>query len=239
MAAEVKRTATRFLAEDAESRISQAYTALTGDPPNALVGLYTLCLAWIESGAGDKAYNWNVGGITCYPDGKDPSWKGDWFRPSWWYEGIPSEEVAGRPTAFRSYSTSIDGWRDFVRTVLSRPSLIYAANADDPDLFVRELVSTGYSPDYGPQHVTAVRNLIADFKQGGFFGWEPEPSTEPEPSDDPTSLPDSSPVGKPPAATKPPTAATRRSGTSGAVWLMVGLSTAGCIWLLTRKWGRK
>jgi hypothetical protein len=235
---EVERQATRFNSEDAETHVSRAFVDVSGSAPNPLVGIYALALAWVESGAGASAYNWNVGGTTCYP-GKDPNWNGDWFRPSWWYDDISTEEIAGRPTAFRAYSSADDGWRDFVRTFWARPSLVYAANADDPSEFVRQLVATGYSSDYSDAHVKTFTQLTDDFKQGGFFGYEAGGSNTTESDDDASSSADDDsslpPQQTSTSSSKPPTQKPAKKGSNtGLVVVGTIVGSAALIWLLRR-----
>lgn len=110
-------------------------------------------LVWIETGAGVKCQNFNVGNITASESYSGSAWRPPWYELS---ADASSRDIAlheamqkgQAPRAFRAYGSLSAGVHDFA-AVLHRsfPGVISAAEAGDPDAFRVEL-SRAYSRNY-------------------------------------------------------------------------------------------
>jgi hypothetical protein len=119
-------------------------------------------LAMVETANGQSLVQNNVGNLAAggYANGKEAIWwTGLIWRPSW-YEDTTSplhqRMLDGTaPSAFQAFRTLTEGVRGYVRTLNSAryTPLRAAAQAGDVAGFVAQLAATGYSPDYGSEHV--------------------------------------------------------------------------------------
>jgi hypothetical protein len=139
--------------------------------------LLLLSLAMVETARGKQVRENNPGNLMARffaaGDPKERSvWSGDYWRPSWWFDHSRDDSMhAGKvPSAFRSYPTALDGWRDYVRLLFStkKKPIIAAASLGDIPAFVAALGDL-YSPDYKPEHVKTFRSLYDEYSEKGFF----------------------------------------------------------------------
>jgi len=152
-------------------------TALELTRPGALL---LLALVWVETGRGKSTIRSNVGNLMArgYRNGSEYSvWPHDYWRPEWFADESHRLHakmlVGGAPSAFRAYSSLVDGMGDYVALLKRKPSLVAAANRGDVKDFVDVLAST-YSPDYGTQHENTFMQLTDEFRQDGLFDELPE-----------------------------------------------------------------
>lgn len=169
--AEVAAIPTPITEESAVGVLSELFPIFLNQSPPEALAVYTLALAWIETGRGQKINNNNAGSVSCRDDGAFDFWRPPWFsgdNPS--YAALHQAMLDGKaPRAFRSYESAMEGWNDFLREVLRRKSLVAAMLADDPSAIVRALVETKYSIDYKPQHAETFRSLAKEFRSRGRF----------------------------------------------------------------------
>lgn len=162
-----------------------AFALLEAARTNALAltrpgALLLLALVWVETGRGKSTRRSNVGNLMArgFRNGSEYSvWDGDYWRPEWFADEshrLHAKMLAGgAPSAFRSYSTLVDGMHDFVSLLKRKPSLVSAANRGDVREFVEVLAST-YSPDYNASHENTFLLLSDEFRSDGFFEELPE-----------------------------------------------------------------
>jgi hypothetical protein len=142
------------------------------------IAVYSMALAWIETGNGQLIQN-NPGNIT-----KTSNWTGNYWRPPWYpddhdpkYDALHAAMLAGKaPSAFRAYPDQQSGWNDYAREIVRRKKLLAAMNADDPAAVVAALHDS-YSSDYGEKHVETFRKLVAGFRSRNLFGGLPRATT--------------------------------------------------------------
>jgi hypothetical protein len=122
-----------------------------------------LSLIWVESGGGGSLKNNNPGNITAGASWPGDAWLPPWFAPSSdpHLAALHARMVAGTaPSAFRSYPSAPDGFRDFVGTLRRQfRTVLDAGRSGDPAEFVRALHDSGYSRDYSPAHVGTFSHL--------------------------------------------------------------------------------
>jgi|WetSurMetagenome_2_1015567.scaffolds.fasta_scaffold00908_16 hypothetical protein len=185
MGSEVPATRTPVTKEQAATFVVNGLRARLGREPSEQEAVYTMALAWVESGRGQSIYGNNPGNVSCYDNGK--GWSGDFWRPPWFpeqhdpkYDYLHQRMLEGKaPRAFRAYPDQQTGWNDYLREVVRRIALLAAMNADDPAEFVRQLVETKYSIDYNESHVKTYRSIIAEIRSWGLFSSLPKASPPP------------------------------------------------------------
>lgn len=170
------------LTEDEAVKIlsDELWTSLGADV-NENYALYLLALAWVETERGKSIVGNNPGNLMAKGfnanTGKEYSvWSGAFWRPNWYYESTTDTATRARmfkgeaPSAFRSYPTAVDGWRDYLKllTVPKNAPIVRGATADDPEAFVSALQET-YSPDYNEKHIKTFRDLVDGFRLKGYF----------------------------------------------------------------------
>lgn len=182
MGNEVARTKTPVSAAEAATYIEGALTSLLGRRPTRNVALFTLALAWCETGRGQGMIANSPGNVMAkgIRDGAEYSvWSGDYWRPQWWDVNWSNKEMReGRwPSAFRAYPNMAAGFKDFVAAVTKRAALVAAMASGDALAVVRALNATKYSPDYGAKHEPTFSKLVAEFRKQGLFADLPESSS--------------------------------------------------------------
>ncbi len=150
----------------------QARVALVAAMPgiDRETGSLLLALVWIETARG-HLMNWNAGNITAGPRWEGAAWRPPWFEVS---EGSSPKLIelhermlrGTAPSAFRAYSSLLEGFQDFARVLRSTfPTVIAAAGTGDARAFVQALHDSGYSRDYSPAHVPNMTALQAELGQ--------------------------------------------------------------------------
>lgn len=182
MGIQVARNRTPVSATDAARYIEGALTALLGRVPTRNVALFTLALAWVETGRGQGMVANSPGNVMAkgIRNGAEYSvWSGDYWRPQWWDAAWTNKEMReGRwPSAFRAYSNMAAGFKDFCAAVTKRAALVAAMASGDALAVVLALNSTKYSPDYGKKHEPTFAKLVAEFRKQGLFADLPESSS--------------------------------------------------------------
>jgi hypothetical protein len=143
-----------------------------------------MALIWVETGRGQKMFNFNVGNVSA-----SDAYNGDVWRPSW-FELSESSSSSDKqlharmlkgeaPSGFRAYQSLDEGLRDLLRLLSStryaRLSELMAT--DDDGAIVAELNRSGYSKDYGPAHVATFQALRAEltplFPSAEGLDWKP------------------------------------------------------------------
>lgn len=139
--------------------------------------LLLLSLAMVETARGKAVRDNNPGNLMAKffakGDPKERSvWSGAYWRPSWWFDHSKDEAMyAGNvPSAFRSYPSARDGWRDYVALLFkpSKSAIIDAATVGDIPGFVAALGKL-YSPDYKAAHVKTFDSLFREYSAKGYF----------------------------------------------------------------------
>lgn len=136
-----------------------------------------LALIAVETGNGAKMNNFNVGNISA-----SESYTGNARRPGWFTitDSSSASDIdlharmlrGEAPSAFRAYDSLEQGIRDYVDLLQrSRYQHLWAVMAQgDDSSMVAELKASGYSPDYGPQHVATFTSLRKQIREAGYFG---------------------------------------------------------------------
>lgn len=227
MGQQVPATYTPVAESQAVAYLTVALTlALKQNPPEQ-IGVYTLALAWIETGAGQSLIQNNPGNMSCYADGRD--WSGDYWRPPWFdstdpkYAALHERMLNGQaPSAFRAYPTQEAGWAAFVHEVVRRKGLLAAMMADDPLAVVRALRGSGYSADYRDEVAKSFASLVKAFRSRGAFA--PYIGVELD--------------GLPSASTAPPAAPKKVGGGGGGgavLALLAAVGAAGAYFLSKKR----
>lgn len=177
--AEVSALVTPITSETAAFALLEAArsNALELTRPGALL---LLALVWVETGRGKSTRRSNVGNLMArgYRNGSEYSvWNGDYWRPEWFADEshrLHATMLAGEaPSAFRAYTTLVDGMADFVALLKRKPSVLSTANRGDVRAFVEALAAT-YSPNYTAAHENTFLLLSDEFRADGFFEELPE-----------------------------------------------------------------
>lgn len=149
---------------------AEAVTRLKTYPlVNRANGPLLLALIWIETGAGNSSFGFNVGNIAAASSYQGQAWRPPWFEigpdASPRLQELHARMMAGQaPSAFRSYSDFTAGFNDFISQLkISFPEVLAAAQTGDSAQFVQAL-SLKYSKDYGPQHVRSFETLRKQFE---------------------------------------------------------------------------
>lgn len=183
MGIELPATPTPTTLAEASMLVNSAWAAVNGSLPPRLLAIYSLALAWVETGRGKSLIQNNPGNL--FARGFVPASGGaverdysktDFWRPPWYRDGSRDVEMyAGKiPSAFRAYSQPIWGWLDFVKEIARRQPLVNAALQDNPTAFTLALANTGYSSSYGDEHAKTFRSLVNEFKSIGLFADAPD-----------------------------------------------------------------
>lgn len=182
MGQEVSPLVTPLVLETAAYAVMSAAESL-GVQLSRAGALLLLALVWVETGRGSAVVRHNVGnlmakgyradGVTEYS-----VWSGDYWRPEWFADAshrLHQRMLDGQaPSAFRAYERLVDGMRDFVQLVNSKPMLISSANSGSVSGFV-DALKASYSPDYKDEHRKTFNSLASEFRSAGLFDELPEP----------------------------------------------------------------
>jgi hypothetical protein len=151
----------------------QARVALVAAMPgiDRETGSLLLALVWIETARG-HLMNWNAGNITAGPRWEGLAWRPPWFELEDAQSSPKLLELHERmlrgtaPSAFRAYSSLLEGFQDFARVLRGQfPTVLAAAATGDARAFVTALHDSGYSRDYSPAHVPNMTALQAELGQ--------------------------------------------------------------------------
>lgn len=178
----VARINTPLGRESTALAVQRAWFDVLGMAPEQNALALVLALVWIETGAGDSCFNWNLGNITA-----GESYGGDAWRPPWFEPGDDANARTLRlhelmlkgqaPRAFRAYASLDAGAHDLMlRLEHDFPEVLDAAASADPDTF-REALAEKYSHDY--QNKASTRTLAALMRE---FGGIPKASMRPPPA---------------------------------------------------------
>jgi hypothetical protein len=192
----VPRVNTPLSAEEARGYFVPAYVEAFGHAPEPQELPLLLALIWIESGRGKSVQNNNPGNLSA-----SDHYEGDAWRPPW-FELDESSSPRNRdlhalmlegkaPSAFRSYDSPAEGFRDHANHLKSTfPEVVSAAKTGDAEKF-RAALSQKYSKDYGnPNTTVSLSALQKEF--GGLPKALPPSAASPSPSHSsrPAPLPD-------------------------------------------------
>lgn len=167
--------------DEAVKILSDELWASLGADVNENYALYLLALAWVETGRGKSIVGNNPGnlmakGYNAQTGAEYSVWNGAFWRPDWYYVNTTNTATRARmlkgeaPSAFRSYPTARDGWRDYLKllTAPKNAPIVRGATTDDPEAFVSALHET-YSADYNEKHIKTFRDLVDGFRLKGYF----------------------------------------------------------------------
>lgn len=160
-------------------------TPITGDLARTLLvaampgvdrntGTLLHALVWLETARG-QLRNGNAGNITA-----SDKWGGSAWRPPWYTvdESSPQHMIdlhaamlkGKAPSAFRAYSSPLEGFQDFARVLRAQfAPVLTAAASGDAGAFVHALHDTGYSEGYTQAvvpHMTSLQHELAPLWAG-------------------------------------------------------------------------
>lgn len=181
---EVARKTTAISLGDAKP-VLEAALQRAGVPVTARTVGYALATFKVENRNGEAVNNHNWGNVSS--SGKT----GDYWRPPWYRVTAESSErdrelhqrmLDGKaPKAFLAWPSHAEGAREFVRQLYTRrPTVLRAAQRDDPTAYAAAIHATRYCPDFacrpetmGPRY----RTILAGFRSGGLV---PSEAREPK-----------------------------------------------------------
>lgn len=158
---EVPKVATPLDMAAVRARLRTRYGNLGGDLLAALIA--------VETSQGKRCFNWNVGNLSAggfRTSGQEYFVSQSYWRPEWFNDAshrLHDAMLAGKvPSAFQAFGSLEDGMQAFERLLAQKgyEPLIRAANVGDVAAFVQALHETGYSKDYGPQHIPTFRSIL-------------------------------------------------------------------------------
>lgn len=133
--------------------LGRSYEKLTGKPASA--GLLDVLSAQVslETGGGDKMYNWNFGGI------KGASPQG--MTASYMTREVTAQGEVHLKQGFRAYASIDDGATDYLRVIHGRfGAAIPHAERGDVDGFAQALKESGYYTAPESEYASALRSRM-------------------------------------------------------------------------------
>jgi len=157
----VRAVRTPLGGEQAAQALEHAWQQVMGEKPSEETKA-VLTAQWAhETGRGDKMMNFNFGGIK----GSAPSGLGTEYktREGW---GKTEVRIVDR---FRAYQSADEGATDYVKLLVRRyPEAVKAAQAGDPEQFVRELKRAHYFTGNETAYVRSVSSMANAALSSGF-----------------------------------------------------------------------
>ncbi len=157
----VRAVRTPLAGEQAAQALERAWQQVMGEKPSEETKA-VLTAQWAhETGRGDKMMNFNFGGIK----GSAPSGLGADYKT---HEGWGKTEVR-TVDRFRAYQSADEGAADYVTLLAKRyPEAVKAAQAGNPEQFVRELKRAHYFTGNESAYVRSVTSLANAALSSGF-----------------------------------------------------------------------